>query len=73
MRGMKLTNEYARALTEYARLPKAVLAAVAYSFAARVIADNDPAVVEAAILLEWQTLYENGIVPQAPGQSGGRI
>lgn len=67
-RGSKLHNEYARALTDYARIPKAVLAAVAYSFAARIIEpDGDsPTLVEAAILDEWQVLHANGIVPQAP-------
>lgn len=69
-RGMKASNEYARAIRHYQQIPKSVLAAVAYSFAIREIGeDNSPAVFEAAILDEWKTLHENGIVPQSPGPS----
>ena len=67
MRGMKTSNEYARAIVSYERIPKAVLAAVAYSFASRLIPDGDsPTMVEMAILDEWDTLHQNGIVPQEP-------
>jgi len=66
-RGMKTGNEYSRALVAYDRIPKAVLAAVAYSFASRLIADGDsPTMVELAILDEWDVLHQNGIVPQGP-------
>ena len=64
---MKTHNEYAKALVAYNRIPKAVLAAVAYSFASRIIADGDsPTMIEAAILHEWDVLHQNGIVPQRP-------
>lgn len=64
---MKTGNNYARALVSYERIPKAVLAAVAYSFASRLIADDDsPTMIEMAILDEWDVLHQNGIVPQAP-------
>ncbi len=67
MRGIKLSNEYARAIVSYERIPKAVLAAVAYSYASRLIGDSDsPTMVESAILEEWQVLHDNGIVPQEP-------
>lgn len=64
---MKTGNEYAHALTTFSRIPKAVLAAIAYSFASKIIEDHDsPTMVEAAILDEWLTLHQNGIVPQKP-------
>ena len=60
-------NEYARAIVDYERIPKAVFAAVAYALASRLIADGDsPTMIEAAIIDEWQVLYDNGIVPQKP-------
>lgn len=67
----KLGNEYARAVVEYERIPKAVFAAIAYSFASRILAtcggDSDsPTMIEAAIIEEWKILNQNGIVPQAP-------
>lgn len=65
-RGMKTRNEYACALTSYDRTPKAVFAAIAYAFAARIIADHDSPTIESAILHEWHVLHENGIVPQEP-------
>lgn len=66
-RGLKLSNEYARAIVDYGRIPKAVLAAVAYSFASRIISDGDsPTMIEAAIMDEWVVLHQNGIVPQKP-------
>jgi hypothetical protein len=66
-RGVKTGNEYAHAIVSYTRIPKAVLAAVAYSFASRIIEDHDnPTMIESAILNEWDVLYKNGIVPQQP-------
>lgn len=69
MRGMKTGNEYAGALGKlYARTPKAVFAAVAYSFAnwacGEEAVNRDEQV--ARFVAEWQALYDNGIVPQAP-------
>ena len=66
MRGVKLSNEYARLLGPlYADMPKAVLAAIAVSFANRL---NDGVFqgVECLLMDEWQALYDNGIVPQRP-------
>ena len=65
-RGMKIHNEYAAAFDKlYASTPKAVFAAVAYSFASLLeegVQDN----VVPLFLNEWRILYENGIVRQAP-------
>jgi len=63
---MKSQNEYALALDTFGRTPKAVLAAVAYSFAARIAGSDSPTIIEAAILEEWAILHANGIVPQSP-------
>ena len=64
---MKTHNEYASAIVAYSRMPKAVFAAIAYSFASRIIADGDsPTMIEEAILNEWQVLHDNGIIPQPP-------
>lgn len=70
-RGLKLSNEYARALVDYERMPKAVLAAVAYSLAARILGGEgrdgeSPTVIEEFIIEEWRVLRLNGIVPQEP-------
>jgi hypothetical protein len=66
MRGVKLSNEYAKLLGPlYTGMPKAVIAAIAVSFANRInegVFDG----VECLIADEWQALYENGIVPQRP-------
>lgn len=66
MRNMKKTNEYQLAIPFYDKIPKAVLAAIAYSFASRIIEVTDPMMVEQAIWNEWDTLYHNDIVPQEP-------
>jgi hypothetical protein len=70
-RGVKLSNEYARSLVDYARVPKAVLAAVAYSLASRILEgegrdSESPTIVEEFIIEEWRVLNQNGIVPQEP-------
>lgn len=65
MRGMKITNEYSQVLGPiYERMPKAILAAIAVSFAARIF-DGLEAVPN-AVMDEWQALFDNGIVPQKP-------
>lgn len=62
-RGFKLSNEYAALLGKlYTETPKAVFAALAISALTRGELDK----AEQAILAEWLTLHENGIVPQAP-------
>jgi hypothetical protein len=65
----KIGNEYAQAFGKlYAKTPKAVFAAVAYSYATWACGTeaktSDEAV--ARFLSEWRTLQENGIVPQKP-------
>jgi agmatine/peptidylarginine deiminase len=67
----KTFNEYARAFGPlYARIPKAVFAAVAFSFAGWAAGneakDTDQQVER--FLAEWRVLHENGIVPQGPGR-----
>jgi len=61
----KLGNEYQQAISEiYDRTPKAVLAAIAVSYASCGGDNLDEA--QAAILAEWNALHWNGIVPQKP-------
>ncbi len=63
--GFKIGNEYADAISArvYARVPKAVFAAIAVSL----LVNHQEVFFEhldAAILEEWRLLNENGIVPQ---------
>lgn len=69
MRGVKLGNEYAQAFGRlYARTPKAVFAAVAYSMCFIDVEEKGtPAALE-RFIEEWRCLRENGIVPQAPAK-----
>lgn len=62
----KIRNEYSALITDYDRIPKAVFAAVAASFANMVCCEDDLTQVNDAILNEWKALYEAGIVPQKP-------
>lgn len=73
MSTFKIGNEYARAFGPlYARTPKAVFAAIAFSFALRLNEDHaDRAAAE--FLKEWETLHANGIVDQRPPSRPGRI
>lgn len=62
---MKQSNEYAKTLGKwYDKIPKAVLAAVAVSFATQGGDNLEQALV--AVMTEWNTLHLNGIVPQKP-------
>ena len=63
-RGVKLSNEYARAIRNFGTIPKSVFAAVAYAFASRIEETDDPKSIEFAIVREWRTLRDNRIVPQ---------
>lgn len=65
---MKTSNEYQDQLGKfYARTPKAVFAAIAYSFADRLDGETPtPYGIKIAIINEWRALNENGIVPQKP-------
>jgi hypothetical protein len=59
-------NDYAKQLGPlYDKTPKAVFAAIAYSFADRIIGSPD-ADLAAIIKEEWAVLHDNGIVPQKP-------
>ena len=62
---LKLSNDYQRAFGRlYAKTPKAVFAAIAYSGASGGGDYPDRAIEN--FLHEWWTLYHNGIVPQKP-------
>lgn len=63
----KSSNQYAETLTAafYEKCPKAVLAAIAVSYASRQT-EEDFSKVEREIAKEWEILYKAGIVPQKP-------
>ena len=66
-RGQKLHNEYAALLGPlYARVPKAVLAAIVVSGLIRQGASVCEIGITDALLDEWDVLHANGIVPQKP-------
>lgn len=66
MAGTKKHNEYNQMLgPNYDRTPKAVFAAIVVSEYLNRLG-IDPGELEEAVLAEWGTLYENGIVPQKP-------
>jgi hypothetical protein len=71
-RGTKRLNEYVDAVANYELMPKAVLAAIAFSFAKRINDDEDHFRAESLMLEEWATLHHNGIVPQ-PVPSDDRL
>jgi hypothetical protein len=64
-RGLKVRNEYIEMLggRHFTHTPKSVLAAIAMSFAMRLAGDNQDE-ARALFFDEWNTLAENGIVPQ---------
>jgi hypothetical protein len=67
VRGVKHSNEYAAAFGKlYAETPKAVFAAVAFSLCFMSVEETGTDQALAKFMEEWQCLYENGIVPQAP-------
>lgn len=61
----KITNAYSRAFPNYARTPKAVIAAIAYSLAMR-LNDDYPPLAGREIIEEWKALHVLGIVRQKP-------
>jgi hypothetical protein len=68
---VKSFNDYAQRFGPmYARTPKAVFAAIAYSFADRIIANPSADLIE-VIKEEWNVLHDNGIVPQKPPSNFG--
>jgi hypothetical protein len=50
----------------YAKTPKAVFAAMAFSFAFIDVEEQGVEQALARLRFEWQALYDNGIVPQKP-------
>jgi len=64
--GHKRGNQYAELLgAAYNDMPKALLAAIAVSFAAR-LEDDSLDKAGALVLEEWRALYQNGVVSQRP-------
>jgi hypothetical protein len=65
---MKAMNDYAVQLCDYySKAPKAVIAAVVVSFLINHFqTEQGTGEVAHAFLKEWETLYQNGIVPQRP-------
>lgn len=68
---MKTSNEYASILNRgiYENMPKTVIAAIAVSFAARIleaVPSSHASSIQSFILAEWGALHKNGIVPQKP-------
>lgn len=72
MKGIKVTNEYVQALGEwYRQTPKAVFAAIAYSYAVNAFPNSEapPVTIDDAIqelTSEWSVLHTSGIVAQSP-------
>lgn len=65
-RGKKLKNEYVTLFGElYKKTPKAVFAAIAASLLIQ-ISEEHWEEAPRAFLREWQTLHENGLIPQKP-------
>lgn len=70
--GVKLCNEYAAALgCFYDSTPKAVFAALAYSYATMFDPNGEgeataPDEVISRLKREWSVLADNGIIPQRP-------
>lgn len=60
---MKLSNSYQRRFPNYADTPKAVIAAIAFSFAMR-LREDDFDLAAQEIRLEWKILNDARIVPQ---------
>jgi len=62
----KQGNEYAKLIHNYEKMPKAVLAAIAASFAVVYSGEDDLSKAHDIVNAEWLTLYQAGIVPQKP-------
>ncbi len=64
-RGIKIGNNYAEAFGRlYAKTPKAVFAAIVYSYTSS--GGDHPEVAMKNFLDEWAILHQNGIVDQEP-------
>ena len=72
MRGFKTVNEYSMALEDvYEKAPKAVIAAIAVS--CLTTGGDHLSEAKRLFLKEWQTLYDNGIIPQKPPLETSRV
>lgn len=66
-RGSKISNQYAQAFDRlYAKTPKAVFAAVAFSLSFINVEESGTDAAVKHFINEWRMLHENGIVPQEP-------
>ena len=67
MPGLKKQNEYQKMISDglFEKTPKAVLAALLVSEYVNRL-DLKGVDIDNNIINEWQTLYQNGIVPQRP-------
>lgn len=68
----KTENEYQNLLKNYDKMPKAVLAAIAVSYALRQV-EEDFGRVEEEIMNEWRVLHSAGVVPQKPVKYSNRL
>lgn len=60
------SNTYANFCENFDKTPKTVFAALAFSLAMRMARHHLDEDAHTILRDEWQTLYENGIVPQKP-------
>jgi hypothetical protein len=61
----KISNDYQKLISNYDKIPKAIFAGIVVSFLLNyqgIEFEN----IDKAIIDEWRTLYENGIIPQKP-------
>ncbi|MGC4639870.1 hypothetical protein [Escherichia coli] len=71
MSGFKIKNNYAKAFPAFDETPKAVVAAIAMSFAIRICEEN---IEEAQKLIseEWEILHSQEIIPQKPKKGAAK-
>lgn len=63
MPGTKKRNDYVREIPSYDDIPKAVFAAIAFSFAMR-LEEDDADRARRLLVTEWAILHQSGLVPQ---------
>jgi len=74
LRGVKIGNNYSRAMDKfYADTPKAVFAAIAFSYATWACGNEalETEEIIGRMMTEWKTLHENEIIPQPPPNRRG--
>lgn len=62
----KQSNEYARLVDNYDKIPKAVFAAIAVSALNIAFCEDDLSKINEVLINEWNALYNSGIIPQKP-------